>query len=410
MRRGRGCIMYIIIRNLYRNKYKSIITLSICICLVLFLNVYIGNIDSNERQLGSLPEAVPIYCRITSLNGDREAGLDISEELVKKLQQSPYVKEDAYTVRMMGGIGEFDIEDWKENLNLHIIGANSINAIPGFTSDNIHMNQEEQSTFFSSSKAECIVSSSLIKEKGWKIGESVSLNLYYYTYDDKEGITSTPLELISVKIVGEMEPSLAVTEQATPDILLPMKTVMESYTRMQVPFSADSASFYVSNPLKLNEFKEEMKSFGLISKVAAANDSYKGSALTVRDTIFISLSSQLQQTIFMLKSFFLLIGITIFIIGYIVSFLLIGSRQKEFSLMRTLGLSVRGCFGILWTEQFFLILIGEIMGSIMCINFQTIRTVLITDILIMTIYLLGAFVALWWLGRKNTIQLLFMVD
>lgn len=140
--------MYIIIRNLYRNRYKSIITLSICICLVLFLNVCIGNIDSNERQLESLPEAVPIYCRITSLNGNREAGLNIPGELVKKLQQSPYVKEDAYTVRMLGGIGEFSIEDWKENLNLNIIGANSVNAIPGFTSDNIQMNMDEQSTFF----------------------------------------------------------------------------------------------------------------------------------------------------------------------------------------------------------------------------------------------------------------------
>jgi ABC-type antimicrobial peptide transport system permease subunit len=402
--------MYIIIRNLYRNKYKSIITLSICICLVLFLNVYIGNIDSNERQLESLPDAVPIYCRITNLNGNREAGLNIPGELVKKLQQSPYVKEDAYTVRMMGGIGEFAIEDWKENRNLNIIGANSVNAIPGFTSENIQMNMDEQNTFFSSSRAECIVSNSLIKEKGWKIGDTISLNLYFYTYDEMEGINCTPLELIPVKIVGEMNPSFTATEQAAPDILLPMETVMESYTRMQVPFSVDSASFYVSNPLKLNEFKEEMKSFDLMSKVASANDSYKGNALTVRDTIFISLSSQLQQTIIMLKSFFLMIGITIFIIGYIVSFLLIGSRQKEFSLMRTLGISVRGCIKVLWTEQFFLIITGEFIGSIMCINFQSIRTILITDALLLVIYLFGVLVALWRLGRKNTIQLLFMAD
>lgn len=402
--------MYIIIRNLYRNKYKSIITLSICICLVLFLYVYIGNIDSNERQLESLPEAVPIYCRITSLNGDREAGLNISGELVKKLQQSPYVKEGAYTVRMMGGIGEFAIEDWKENLNLNIIGTNSVNAIPGFTSKNIQMNMDEQSTFFSSSREECIVSNSLIKEKGWKIGDTISLNLYFYTYDDMEGITCTPLELLPVKIVGEMNPSFAATEQAAPDILLPMETVMESYTRMQVPLSVDSASFYVSNPLKLNEFKEEMKSFGLMSKVASANDSYKGNALTVRDTIFISLSSQLQQTIVMLKSFILMIGMTIFIIGYIVSFLIIGSRQKEFSLMRALGISVKGCMKILWTEQFFLIIAGEFIGSIMCINFQSIRTILITDTLLLVIYLFGVLVALWRLGRKNTIQLLFTVD
>lgn len=402
--------MYIIVRNIYRNKYKSIITVIICTCLVLLLNVYLGNIESNERQLENLPEAVPVYCIITSLNGNRQAGLSIKGDLVEKLRESSHVKEDAYTVRMMGGIGEFAIEDWKENLNLHIIGTNHVNAIPGFTSENIQMNQEEQDAFFSSSLAECIVSSSLMEQKEWKVGNQISLTLYYYTYDDMKGIDITPLELITVKIVGEMEPSFAVTDQMPPDILMPMETVKESYERKYIPFSVDSASFYVSNPLKLNEFKEEMKSFGFMGKAPSARDSYQGNALTVKDSVFISLASQLQQTISMLYSFFITICITIMIIGYITSFLLIGSRQKEFSLMRALGVRARGCFGILWLEQFLLVLTGGVIGSAICIVFQGIRTVLIADILILISYLLGVCVALWRLGRKNTVELLFMED
>lgn len=401
--------MYIVIRNIYRNKYKSIITISICICLVLLLNVYLGNINSNERQLNSLPEVVPVHCMVTSLNGNRQAGLVIKGEVIEKLRQSSHVKEDAYTVRMMGGIGEFDIQDWKEHLNLNIIGINHVNAVPGLASDNIHMNQEEQKTFFSSSSTECIVSSSLIEERGWKVGDNISLNLYYYTYDIK-GIDITPLELLTVKIAGEMEPTLTMTEQMPPDILLPLETIKESYERNNVPFSADSASFYISNPLLINEFKEEMESIGLMAKVSSAMDSYQGIALTVKDSIFISLASQLQQTISMLYNFFLTICITIVIIGYITSFLLIGSRQKEFSLMRALGVGAWGCFRILLLEQFLLILTGGIIGSILCIGFQSAKTVLMAAALILISYLLGVSMALWRLGRRNTVQLLFMED
>lgn len=406
--------MYIVIRNIYRNNYKSAITISICICLVLLLNVYLGNIDSNKRQLDNLPEVVPVHYMITSLNGHRQAGLVIKGEVIEKLRQSSHIKEGAYTVRMMGGIGEFDIQDWKEHLNLNIIGINNVNTVPGLTSDSIHINHEEQKTFFSSSKMECIISSSLMEKRGWEVGDNIPLNLYYYIYDDIyddiKGIDSIPLELLTVKIGSEMEPPLTMGEQIPPDILLPLETIKESYERNDVPFSADSASFYVANPLMINEFKEEMKSIGLMAKVPSAMDSYQGIGLTVKDSIFISLASQLQQTISMLYNFFLTICITIIIIGYIASFLLIGSRQKEFSLMRALGVRAWECFRILWLEQFVLILIGGIIGSALCIGFQSIRTVLMADALILISYLLGVSMALWRLGRKNTVQLLFMED
>lgn len=78
--------MYVIIRNIYRNKYKSIITVIICTCLVLLLNVYLGNIESNERQLEELPEAVPVYCIVTSLNGNRQAGLAIKGDFAVRIK------------------------------------------------------------------------------------------------------------------------------------------------------------------------------------------------------------------------------------------------------------------------------------------------------------------------------------
>ena len=169
-------------------------------------------------------------------------------------------------------------------------------------------------------------------------------------------------------------------------------------------------SFYVADPLQINAFKEEMKSLGLVEKNGTQRDSYQGSALTVQDTLFISLAENLQETINIFKSFFGIICITILGVGYIVSTLLMASREKEFALMRAQGARKMQCIGVFWLEQFYLALAGIIIGDIVCLIFQNIDIVLIADAVIAAGYMSGCTLALFRMGKTNTMQLLFRTE
>lgn len=169
-------------------------------------------------------------------------------------------------------------------------------------------------------------------------------------------------------------------------------------------------SFQVADPLQINAFKKEMKSLGLVEKNGMGRDSYQGSALTVQDTVFISLAEKLQETINIFESFFIIICIMVLSVGYIVSTLLMASREKEFALMRAQGARGIQCIKILWLEQFSLALAGIIMGDIVCLMFQNINIILVTDAVIAAGYMSGCTLVLLRMGKTSTMQLLFRTE
>lgn len=403
-----------ILRNVIRHKTKSIINIGICIFVVLLLNIYLGNMESNRKQLASLPEAIPVYARIVNLNGSKESGLEIQEDLLDKLQASPHVKDEKFTNTLIAGEGEFEIEDWEANLNINLIGTTSILAIPGLTQDLITLREGTDDNFLLSSVQSCIVSEEMMQQRNWQVGDKIQLTLYYYIHINNYQIDCRPLELLDFEIVGSMGNFVGEAGQLglPPNILIPFDTVKASYHRMGVPFTADSASFYVADPLQLNEFKKEMRSFVLLGKVATAEESYKGIALIVRDSMFISAASKLQQGNAVLIGFLPVVFVTIIFIGYITSTLLMDSRQMEFALMRSLGMSFPLCFGILFLEQFILVLVGEFIGGILSfyVSLGDFKVMMVVGGMFLITYLLGSAVALWRFGKKSVMEALFQAE
>jgi len=393
-----------------RNKTKSIITVCICIFVFLLFDLYFNNIYINKIQLENLADIIPIYCRVTNLNGSLETGLVISEDLVRNLQASPKVKDPAFTVRMVGGVGEFPLDDWKQKLNLSVVGANTVSAIAGLSQEDIRV-EEGAADFFTSTKPVCIINASIIEKYQLEIGDTITLNLFYQYYDERKELHYSPLELMPLEIVGAMEAVFSSTEQMPPDVLLPFEVVRESFHRREIAFSADSASFYVADPLQLNAFKKEMKSLGFLNRTPTAEYSYQGIALSVRDTTFRTLASQLRQSIDTLQSIFPLICIIVIFIGYIVSFLLISSRQQEFALMRALGAGRRKCFLLFLIEQASLIFLGEIIGGgAAVLLFRQASVVATAGNIFLFSYLLGCMIALWRMGKTSVMQALFCTE
>ena len=399
--------LHTVLCNIKRNRAKSIITICICIFVYILLNLYFNNIYISKLQLKSVANIIPIYCRVTNLNGSLETGLEISEDLVNNLQSSTKIKDLAFSVRMVAGVGEFPLEDWKQKLNLSVVGANTVTAIAGLSLEDIHM-KDKVSDFFTSTTPICIVNESIMEKYQLAVGDTITLNLFYKYYDERKELHYSPLELMPVEIIGTMDAIVSTTEQLPPDVLFPFEIVRESFHRKEITFKADSTSFYVADPLQLNAFKKEMKSFGLLDKSPASEYSYQGNVLSVRDTTFRTLASQLRQSIDTLQNFFPLICFIIIIIGYITSFLLINSRQKEFALMRALGASRGRCFLLFFIEQLVLILFGEIVGGgVAILLFCKVLMVAIAGNIFLFSYLLGCMVALWRMGKTSVTKALF---
>lgn len=149
----------------------------------------------------------------------------------------------------------------------------------------------------------------------------------------------------------------------------------------------------------------------MLDKVPTAELRYEGIALSVNDTTFRALASQLRQSMDALKGFFPFIVSIVIVISYITSFLLINSRQKEFALIRALGASKGKSFFLFFLEQLFLILLGEMVGILLAILlYQNIYVTLSTGVIFLFTYLLGCLTALWRMGKTSVMETLFSIE
>lgn len=384
------------------------VTVGVSIFLVLLLNLYFGNIRSYQQQLEDLSKNIPVFCRVTDAGGSSDNDISIPAEIVDALQNSVHVKDLSLSHWLAAGTEDFPMEEWGEHTIYFPVGLNRVEAVPGMEAENISLSEEDQAEFFGTDERVCIVDESAMKENEWEIGDVIPLNLIRYIYTTYE-IQSEMMGIEEFKIIGTMDEMFTTTAAVYPDILLPLGAVRDILSMRQVPFTANSASFYVADPLNLDAFKEEMKAAGLAQKSSDAMFSYTGNALSVDDEIFISFANHLRQSIDILNAFFPIICGVVLIIGYVVSYLLCSSRQGEFALFRAIGQHTHEVVRMFWTEQFFLALAGNAAGSLAAVLFTGNPSVALTvNGVVMVSYLIGCAAALWRMGRKNTMQLLFI--
>lgn len=409
-------MLYYLLRSIKRKKMECMVILVITIALVILMNLYFESIRSYELQLADLSDHMPVYCRVTNPIGNRESGLLISYEIVDKIKKSEFVCEEAYSSWMMAGVGNFPQKEWQANLELFVTGINTPMAIPGLNMEQLHMEAENseliltKNKFFFSKEPICIVSQSEMDKRGWKIGDVIPLNLYHYIYDNATlAVDVAPLDLVNVKIAGSMDDIASNTSVVPPDVILPFDTVRRIFQDMNKNINVDSLSFYVKDPLKLNEFKKEMRTIGFQEKNFEAPDSYTGIALTVRDNNFIATANQLRESMDVLKGFLPVIFLVILAIGYVVSFLLSNNRKIEFALLRVQGISASKCVFMFIAEHMLLVIIGNAIGDVLCYLINSSRyTILWINVFLLIFYLFGAATAFWQIGRKSSMQTLFV--
>lgn len=403
-------MFFYLLCSIKKRGVKNLITISICMVLVILLSLYFGNIHSYQEQLEDFAENVPVYCQITNKNGSRETGLFISDAMVQGIQDSDLVKEETCMVWLMAGEGDFEPKDWAGNINLWVHGANRAEAVPGLAENGISLEKGSPWEFFSSDRLACLVKEDTLTKRGWKVGDQIPLNFFFFTFDNATmGLScyTNPLELAEVEIAGTMKEGNITTAAVFPDIVLPFEAVRAMYQREEVPFFADTVSFCVKDPLKLNEFKEEMKELGLQEKDPAAMDSYSGTSLAVKDSSFISMASDLRRAMEYMSAFLPVVILMVLLIGYVVSNLLSASRIEEYILLRLQGVGRWKSAAGFWAEQMLLVLAGIMTGDILiCLFYPEPAAIMLVDGVLLAVYLAGAAAAYGRMSRASVMQLL----
>ncbi len=308
----------------WRYRVRTALHLFICILSVLFLGVYMGNLDDTDTRLKELSKKVPVRATVINLAGGRESGLFIKESLYDGVMASPYVSEPDFTLEILGVKGK----------NEYTVLAQT--SLKGYED------------LFRSNEKKCVVTPDFLKEQKLKEGDTLSLDLKYYKLDTESHLSSfiLPLETVSYQIAGVAE-----GENSAAQIMVPIETARESYRNQDIPFFASSGTFRVKEPLSLNAFKKEMDAVGFLEIIPQSKPALEGYALTVKDETFIRAAASIQESRKVLKTFFPAICAALLGAGLITSYLLGLGRRPEYVTRRMLGMPHADCMTVYLTEQ-----------------------------------------------------------
>ncbi len=411
-------MFHYVLYSIKKRKIANLVTVGISIMLVVLLNLYFGSIRSYQDQLTDLAENVPIYCQISNMSGTLVNGLFTPKRIVDALEQSDQVKDLSYMVVMMAGEGDFKETEYSKYLNLYVVGANKARAVGELTNDMISMEPELVDDFFASDRMECIVNEKVLAKRGWEIGDKILLKCYYYDASSEfHKVEIHPMGgVVEVKIVGTMEDITGKTNAISTDVVLPARTAQDIFEQFDLPFFADTVTFYVKDPLNLGAFKEAMQEIGLLETSSEAMESYPGCALMVRDANFIASATDLRHAIELMQSFFPVVCILVLMIGYVVSYLSGNSRRDEFALLRLQGVGKSKASLLFLAEQMLLVLLGNLVGDLvmvlsaqdlmMALSAQAFKMNIVVNGVILTAYLIGAGAAYGRMSRESVVYLL----
>lgn len=401
-------------RNIVRHRKKSILHILIGVLTVLILDVYAGNMDSTEKELVHLPEALEVTARISTLNGSQREGMTIREDRMMGVRESAYVKDPVFTVRLKFGFGSFTVEEYKGNLNHYGMGMNAPEGVSGMKREEITFLSGVDETVLETAQKVCILDAALMEERGLHLGDDVMLTLFYYRYAiEGSEIFIEPLTTDTYKIVGSMQIGDYQGSWVPPEVIFPLDYMREAYHSQGIEFFADSGSFVVKDPFQLNALKAQMyDEVKFLSVITRAKNRTDGNALTIMDEAFIRSAETLAKNLALLRGMLPFLAVIVIFIGYLCSYLSLQSRREEYALMRSLGTGRGRSFFLLFGETALVAAAACLAGSLAAALFlRTGAGVLaLSGTMFFLAFLSGAAMAVLLLHRISVMEMLTKKD
>ncbi len=406
------------ILNIRRHWTKSLLAVSTCMLIVVFLILFFRGLETNLRQLNALPDAIPIEARINNLNGTLSSGMMIRESVIGSLDQSKYVTDLDYTSELCATPGEMpagddDALDAGSFTLPQCLGVNRAEAYPALSAGSVQFRQGDGPEELAGAEPVCVMRNKELSELNFAVGDKIQLTLFHITYPGDNAMRKFHrLGTYEVTIIGSFDPPTSESTARPAQVVFPIAWLRSLYVQQQAMFFADSARFRVSQPLELNRFKEEMDKLGLMPVISQANSTQRGTSLTVNDETFIKAATRLKENITLQRMIMPFVILIVGLLGFVVSYLLLQSRRPEIAIMRSLGVSQRSCFVMLLFESAILELSGSLAGVAAAMLLVDVDIVLGLAVVIpfFAVYMAGTAVALILLGRFSVMQVLTALD
>ncbi len=374
---------------------------AICILIVFFVCVYVNNIETSEKQLAELPNAIPVTANISDLIGSKIVGLEINEGWLLKTRDSAYVKDMLYTARIVANFASMpdEKEAYKE---IEIAAVSEARAISNIKDKKLEFMDGADESLLTRNEAVCLATEDFLLQNSLEIGDTIELALYTRVYDSySTAFHPEPLGTSSVRIVGRITSEVYSTMDSA--LICPLGWARDLHVKTSRDMHYDSAAFTVADPLNLNAFKEEMDKIGWMSAIPTAKESPKGESVRVRDETFIKTAENLKNNLSGLYTFLPIIFAVVALAGYAISYLLMQSRRRDIVLMRSLGFGRMACIVIMLIEFAALSLAGSLLGlevSALLIGFASTGTPLLAMLFFVSL-LIGIAVASVQLSGVN---------
>lgn len=169
-------------------------------------------------------------------------------------------------------------------------------------------------------------------------------------------------------------------------------------------FSFQTCRFYVSPASELNTIRQVLQDQGFS---AVGHVSGNRITLLLRDSAFMRLVDNMERNIAMGRVMSAVISLLIVVLGFIISWLMIFSRRREFALMRGFGVQKRRVFASFFFEQALLSLSGCLVGCTLLFRlYAGGATQPLSVAAYIICYLLGAATSILMIGKTNLMGLL----
>ena len=362
----KGMVFIDRINILIRHKKESLLIIFTIFFWIMFIGIFFDQLIKNEKLLDQIAKTVPVSGVITDISGQNQNDIEISSTKVDKLMENEYMTKPVCTSSAFSSFSKENCQ--KKQFDLFLKATNHLDSCLFLNQENIVFLEGYDESFLESDESVCMIEKSYCDAYGLKLNDEIRIPIYTQKYThsiegmfDFEYIYNNTVDL---KIVGTYINNGLVDDQ----------------TQMVVPINWLRNVVEVSNPLMLNDFKEDIRQIGFSQVRAKTQSDVNGDYIIIDDSLFIDRANKVHSTIEFYEllqiPFFLLIILMI----NVIIFMIIRKKRVYMAISYSLGVSKYRLFYFQFIELFLLCMIA--------IGLDFLFLIVMTEIKIMDMFLL----------------------
>lgn len=344
-------------RAILGKKSQSLLQMGLACLLLLCLELYMGNIQSNQTALWQAGQELPVEVKVVSTDGSQDVGIRIEENKLEGLLDAG-VKNPVYSVQIAGNVDPVNQVEPVKACDTSLYGVNSLEGFSFVEEDSFTFAPGYDQDFVEGQKAICAISTSYAATYGIELGDSLDLPVYSIEYD-RTGYSFQfgSLGTVSLKVVGIFQERAG--GQSVVNGIVPIGWVHGLFEENSVPFFYHSFQGLVEHPLELNGFKSAVEKLGFREINPTAADPRTGNALEIQDRVFRETAERLMANIQIFQRFAPAFCVLIGALVMVTTFFILRSTRREIAIASALGKPLLQSGGKLLLEHLLLTLVGS---------------------------------------------------